>query len=414
MSAIREAVILMAGSGSRLRRSPETLPKPLTPILGRPLISYTLNALAGAGITKINIVVGYESDRLTAAVAELAPSNVTLSFVLNPEWQKQNGISLLAAAKNIKSNFPFDDERPPFRQCDCRSTDGIGGGPAFSISRRPEKINSIFDLDDAMKVQTQGGRVVAIGKELPNYDAIDTGLFVCPIEIFNISRARKRKQDCSLADSVRLMATDGKVRAIDIGDAWWQDIDTVEMLQHAEKPHGRRIKKRSVWPSKMPDECVIVADGPAALVELCGISTLERLLRTLQRCGITRAIILSSSAAEIAQRLAQPSWRGPIWNSLFTNGPPVRQQWQQMVDLWPEAAARLLLIQGDVVFDIRLLRALLAQTSSAMLIDSSAPETNRGKLCGAALLQREWAAARKRFRRACASSRASNSTQSKR
>src|SRR5205814_7609004 len=37
---------------------------------------------------------------------------------------------------------------------------------------------------------------------------------------------------------------------------------------------------------------------------------------------------------------------------------------------------------------------LLAQTSSAMLIDSSAPETNRGQLCGAALLQREWAVAR--------------------
>src|SRR4029077_17947541 len=38
MSAIREALILMAGSGSRLRRSQKTLPKPLTPILGRPLI----------------------------------------------------------------------------------------------------------------------------------------------------------------------------------------------------------------------------------------------------------------------------------------------------------------------------------------------------------------------------------------
>src|ERR1700682_2665624 len=60
---IREAVILMAGSGSRLRRSPKSLPKPLTPVLGRPLISYTLDALADTGITKINLVVGHESER---------------------------------------------------------------------------------------------------------------------------------------------------------------------------------------------------------------------------------------------------------------------------------------------------------------------------------------------------------------
>jgi len=241
MSAIREAVILMAGSGSRLRRSPETLPKPLTLILGRPLISYTLNALAGAGITKINIVVGYESDRLTAAVAELAPSNVTLSFVLNPEWQKQNGISLLAAAKNIKSNFLLTMSDHLFDNVivDLLMESAVPSVLNLTVDR---KINSIFDLDDAMKVQTQGGRVVAIGKELPNYDAIDTGLFVCPIEIFAYLERAKENRDCSLADSVRLMATDGKVRAIDIGDAWWQDIDTVEMLQHAEKHMAEESK----------------------------------------------------------------------------------------------------------------------------------------------------------------------------
>src|SRR5439155_24099987 len=33
----------------------------------------------------------------------------------------------------------------------------------------------------------------------------------------------------------------------------------------------------------MAYECVVLADCPGALVELCGISTLERLLRTLQR-----------------------------------------------------------------------------------------------------------------------------------
>ena len=234
MSAIREAVILMAGSGSRLRNAQNALPKPLTPVLGRPLISYTLDALAGAGITKINIVVGYESDRLTAAVAELAPPGVALSFVLNSQWRKQNGISLLAAAKSVTGSFLLTMSDHLFDNVivDLLMDSAVPSVLNLAVDR---KIDSIFDLDDAMKVQTKGDRVIAIGKDLPNYDAIDTGLFVCPPEIFAYLERAKKNEDCSLADSVRLMAADKKVRAIDIGDAWWQDVDTVEMLQHAEK-----------------------------------------------------------------------------------------------------------------------------------------------------------------------------------
>ena len=241
MNAIREAVILMAGSGSRLRRSQKSVPKPLTPVLGRPLISYTLDALANARITKINVVVGYESDRLTAAVAELAPPNVTLSFILNPEWQKQNGISVLAAAKSVAGNFLLTMSDHLF---DNVIVDLLAGAtmPGVLNLAVDRKIDSIFDLDDAMKVQTEGDRVVAIGKELPNYDAIDTGLFVCPPEIFAYLERAKENGDCSLAQGVRLMATDKKVRAIDIGDAWWQDVDTAEMLQQAEKHMAKESK----------------------------------------------------------------------------------------------------------------------------------------------------------------------------
>ncbi|HZC58736.1 MAG TPA: hypothetical protein VE154_02000, partial [Chthoniobacterales bacterium] len=77
-----------------------------------------------------------------------------------------------------------------------------------------------------------------IGKDLADYDAIDIGLFVCPVEIFGyLERAKSEscRNDCSLADGIRLMAGDDKVRAIDIGGAWWQDVDTPEMLQHAER-----------------------------------------------------------------------------------------------------------------------------------------------------------------------------------
>jgi 1L-myo-inositol 1-phosphate cytidylyltransferase len=242
MNTIREAVILMAGSGSRLRSSQKSLPKPLTPVLGRPLISYTLDALARAGITKINVVVGYESDRLTAAVTELAPPDLALSFLLNPEWKKQNGISLLAAAKNVTSNFILTMSDHLFDNVivDLLTESAMPGILNLAVDR---KIDSIFDLDDAMKVQTQDDRVVAIGKDLQNYDAIDTGLFVCPLEIFAYLERAKANGDCSLADGVRLMATNDKVSAIDIGDAWWQDVDTAEMLAAAEKNLGARATR---------------------------------------------------------------------------------------------------------------------------------------------------------------------------
>ncbi len=89
-----------------------------------------------------------------------------------------------------------------------------------------------------MKVQTRRNSVTDIGKHLREFDAIDTGLFVCPLEIFSyLERAKSdsSQTDCSLADGVRLMAADGKVRAIDIGESWWQDVDTPPMLQHAER-----------------------------------------------------------------------------------------------------------------------------------------------------------------------------------
>ncbi|MGH7983546.1 MAG: NTP transferase domain-containing protein, partial [Candidatus Udaeobacter sp.] len=106
------------------------------------------------------------------------------------------------------------------------------------------KLDSIFDLPDAMKVQTRGNRVTGIGKDLRDYDAIDIGLFVCPLEIFDyLERAKSdnSENDCSLADAVRLMAGDDKARAIDIGESWWQDVDTPQMLQHAEEAMSRRV-----------------------------------------------------------------------------------------------------------------------------------------------------------------------------
>lgn len=234
MTAISDAVILMAGSGSRLRGSDGTFLKPLVSVLGRPLICYAIDALVHAGIKKASFIVGYQSARMIEAVKQLIPSKIEPCFIKNRDWRKQNGVSLLTAANQVTSPFLLTMSDHLFDRSivDLLVRDAVLDQLNLAIDR---KLDSIFDVDDAMKVQTRGDRILQIGKDLTRYDAIDTGLFVCPLKIFDYLERVKREGDCSLADGVRLMAADGRVHAIDIGESWWQDVDTPEMLQYAER-----------------------------------------------------------------------------------------------------------------------------------------------------------------------------------
>jgi len=231
---VSESVILMAGSGSRLRGEDETFLKPLLPVHGRPLVSYTIDALAQAGVEKVIAIVGFESQRLGSALKGLVPPTMQLELVENREWQKQNGISALSARGHAKEPFLLTmcDHLFDRRIVDLLIERAENSMLNVAVDK---KLDSIFDLEDAMKVQTRSDRITAIGKDLREYDSIDTGLFVCPEQFFNYLERAKKGGDCSLADGVRLMAADGRVRAIDIGNAWWQDVDTPAMLRNAER-----------------------------------------------------------------------------------------------------------------------------------------------------------------------------------
>jgi len=253
MSVISEAVILIAGQGSRLRQgyggqarlrgADKNFLKPFVPVLGRPLLSYILEAVSCAGINTIHFVVGYESERVIAEAKLLILPHITASFIVNRDWRKQNGVSLLAAMGHVSAPFlltmgdhVFDDTIVE------RLLNNFESGLLnIAIDR---KLDSIVDLDDAMKIQTLGNKVTGIGKNLRSYDAIDTGLFVCPPEIFAYLEKAKSindGNDCSLANGVELMAVDGKVRGIDIGSARWHDIDTPRVLEHAEQDTSWRV-----------------------------------------------------------------------------------------------------------------------------------------------------------------------------
>ena len=240
---IADAVILMAGSGSRLRATGDSLPKPLVPIRGRPLISYTLAALAEIGVTTLHAIVGCDREVLLEGLKPLIPASMHLHAINNPQWQKQNGISLLCAAPFLATSFLLLMGDHLFERAALHEFVRRAQREDLNLAI-DRKIESIYDLDDAMKVQTHDDRVVAIGKNLETYDAIDTGLFLCPPEIFRYLEAAKQNGDCSLADGVRLMAGQNKVYAVDIGNAWWQDVDNAAMLRQAEEAATRLTSRK--------------------------------------------------------------------------------------------------------------------------------------------------------------------------
>jgi choline kinase len=228
----------MAGTGSRLRGSADTIAKPLIPIAGRPLISYAIDSFDKAGVKTLHAVVGPNGDELAAAVAPLLPAHMRFHPIANRNWQKQNGVSLLTAAGKVKAPFFLAMGDHLFESSILNELIAQADLSRLNLAI-DRKIDSIFDLDDAMKVQTQGRLIVAIGKKLETYNAIDTGIFLCPESIFDYLRRALKDDDCSLAEGVRLMASEENALAVDIGDAWWQDVDTPEMLARAEQEAAR-------------------------------------------------------------------------------------------------------------------------------------------------------------------------------
>jgi N-acetyl-alpha-D-muramate 1-phosphate uridylyltransferase len=75
-----KALVLAAGRGERMRPLTDTVPKPLLPVAGRPLIAYHLEALARAGIRDVVINLAWLGARLRAALGDGARYGVRIRY----------------------------------------------------------------------------------------------------------------------------------------------------------------------------------------------------------------------------------------------------------------------------------------------------------------------------------------------
>lgn len=76
-----KAVIMAGGRGTRIASVRSDIPKPMIPVLGKPILSYGIDVLKRQGITDITLVIGYLGDAISDYYGDGSAYGVRISYV---------------------------------------------------------------------------------------------------------------------------------------------------------------------------------------------------------------------------------------------------------------------------------------------------------------------------------------------
>ena len=222
-----DALIIAAGYGTRLRELSES--KPLTPVGGVPLLELGVRQAAAAGVERVVVVTGHQAveiEKFLPGLSQRVGIPLVSERVLH--WSTPNGYSVMAGAAKISGDYLLMMADHIFEAgiLDRLARQGTRSrGVTLAIDRRLD--NPLIDPEDATWVKTDAdGRIEAIGKTIPEYDAVDCGAFLATPELAAaIQAAIADGKSGSLSDGMQLLADAGRAATMDIGDAWWIDVD---------------------------------------------------------------------------------------------------------------------------------------------------------------------------------------------
>ena len=228
------ALIIAAGRGSRFGAATLPCPKPLIEVAGVPLLGRTILSAYQAGIRHFTIVTGYLREDLENYAAQNCFAASRIRCLFNEQWHRPNGFSVLRAKGEVDPPFVLLMADHLFDAAILKKISAESLPPGACRLAIDKHIENVPDLDDATKVVTHNGLVRNIGKTIQNYDAIDTGIFLCSDAIFPALEKSIAAGREGLSDGIRVLADQDKMEAMEIGGLFWQDVDDEKGLKEAE------------------------------------------------------------------------------------------------------------------------------------------------------------------------------------
>jgi bifunctional UDP-N-acetylglucosamine pyrophosphorylase/glucosamine-1-phosphate N-acetyltransferase len=232
MGKITKAVVLAAGRGTRLQPVTSDTSKCMLPLLGRPILWHILDTVHRAGITQVQIVVGYKKEKIIDYFGDGLEIGIHIRYI---EQEQRDGTAKAIALASFDEDFLVLNGDT---LVDFEDIEGIiksHSGDATLGVRRVE------DPQQYGVVEVDGGSVKSIVEKPKEFvsDLANAGIYAFSPEIFAAieNTEKSERGEYEITSSIELLLEKGRdITAVELSGIWsdignpWNYLDSNKAL----------------------------------------------------------------------------------------------------------------------------------------------------------------------------------------
>jgi mannose-1-phosphate guanylyltransferase/phosphomannomutase len=228
-----KAVIMAGGEGTRLRPLTSNAPKPMLPLVNRPMMEHVIDLLHLHGIEEIVVTVAFMANAIRTYFGDGSEFGVHMVYATEE--------TPLGTAGSVRNAMQYLDERFMVISGDVLTDIDLGAMIAEHEAREAIATIGLVHAENPLEfgiVITQDDGRIERFLEKPTWgqvfsDTINTGIFVLEPSIFDFIEP-DRPVDFSNEVFPKLLAADLPLYGA-IADGYWEDVGTLEAYVRAHK-----------------------------------------------------------------------------------------------------------------------------------------------------------------------------------